>query len=226
MTKHSNIDIIDDPRQDLSQEKSFWEAIRASIGTVGNKADALFCVCIFVVANTLLVWACLAGNLAHPAVIAEIISKWSLITVGYSASVFGFLIAGFSIFATLTKPELFHALARIKQKGRKISEFKFIFYNYLYIFALFLLYITTSLATYMLSQFGSPAWYFAKIIHQRNPELISFFSGFTLITLCSFTLYTILLLKSFLWTLYQTIITAIFYNARATISCSSGENSD
>lgn len=124
-----------------------------------------------------------------------------------ATAILGFLIAGFSIFASTTPRELFKILAQLRHKKTQFSKLKFIFFNFLLVFIHYLIFlglcITIKLAlplvTKAISVFEISSgirdsliwWYFATFLHA---------------TVVAWLIYLIMLLKSFVWNIYQTVL--------------------
>ena len=130
-----------------------------------------------------------------------------------SLSILGFLIAGFSIFASVTKTELFILLAEIPYKRESsdtgISRLQFIFFNFLNVFSVYLLLLSICLIIDLFFSLSSPLRILADSIASINPKfahvgncLVASIGGLVLIE-------ALLQLKSFVWNLYQAVLLAI-----------------
>ncbi len=80
----------------------------------------------------------------------------------------------------------------------------------MYIFIHYLIYIVITLIANMMTISGSPLWYIVKIIHQKDAYFsdigVNCFAGF----LFSYTIYMLLILRGFVWNLYQSLLISIF----------------
>ena len=67
--------------------------------------------------------------------------------IGFSltTSILGFLIAGFAIFASITRREVFIVLAKLNHTKGGISRLQFMFFNFLLIFIHFIVFLTVSI---------------------------------------------------------------------------------
>jgi len=198
-------------QKDVFAEASLSRVLKASWGVVGSKHDfwltaGLCSVGILIAALSVFVWQ----NAAGPGLTARIMQSWSIVAGGFGAAILGFLIAGFSIFAAMTDKALFHELAQIKSDGRDISDFKFIFYNFLYVFVHYLAFSIASIAICFLFVPDSPLWYVARIIYEFDGFFIRFIVLISAVLFGSYTFYILLLLRSFIWSMYQSLLIAIF----------------
>lgn len=127
----------------------------------------------------------------------------------FATSILGFLIAGFSIFASLTKPEVFITLAKIDHEEGEVSRLQFIFFNFLFTFIHFTIFIfPCAFVTVFLGDGGlaeSVVQFFAKQIGPFRSDIILV----TLFVMFSWLVYLLLLLKSFIWNLYQSVLVAL-----------------
>nr|WP_314432483.1 hypothetical protein [uncultured Brevundimonas sp.] len=201
-------------QKDVFSEKTLSAALRAALGVVGSPADVGVTIFIGAVGIALSAGSTFAWDwTAAPSVTAKIIQNWSVIASGFASAILGFLIAGFSIFAAMTDKSLFHDLAKIKSNGRDISDFKFIFYNFLYVFIQYLLYLSLTLLICFSFVKGSPVWLIGSIINIHNPDFAKFITLCMAVFYLSYSVYTLLLLRSFIWSMYQSLLIAIFADA-------------
>jgi len=212
MNKNAPIVKIDNWRDDATGDDSFAKVIRSSFGVVGNKTDLIVVAALFVIALVGIAFAQKEGLIAHPRDVAKMVGQWAVLSANVSVAILGFLIAGFSIFATMTRPSLFRFMARYKANGRSISDFKFVFYNFLYIFVHYLSVLAISIITSFMFVPQSPAWFFADRLYDVIPNAVQLsvviYAAFFIV----YVIFSLLLLKSFLWNLYQTLIFAIFFD--------------
>lgn len=209
--KASDVQEVPDWRRDATQDTGLIAILRASFGVVGNTGDLVIFVTTLVL-GLIGVWgAAYYGEIASASDTARLIQQWATLGANIAVAILGFLIAGFSVFATVTRPELFRYMARYKAKGRPISEFKFVFYNFLYIFAHYIIFLTGSVSVAFLAAPRSPLWWLAEMSYTHYGYVIDIAAAMTGVMIASYALFSMLLLKSFLWNLYQTLVFAIFF---------------
>jgi len=133
--------------------------------------------------------------------------------ISLSVGILGFLIAGFAIFANVTRAELFITLASIsyKKEGKEtgINRLQFVFFNFINVFITYI----GLLALCMLVAIGlSETSPIIKVTASTHPSrLITpllILLGLTVV-LILWLIAALLKLKSFIWNLYQTVLVAI-----------------
>ena len=127
----------------------------------------------------------------------------------FSLSILGFLIAGFSIFASVTKPELFITLANISYNGTEINRLQFVFFNFLNVFSVYLVLLALSMIVQLVFSPSSPVSLLGQRIVDTNASI-----GFSLNAIMLFTFGVLFVeafvrLKSFVWNLYQSVLVSI-----------------
>jgi hypothetical protein len=206
--------IIEKWKDDLASEKDFISVIYVSWRDVGSKNDLYASVVLFSICAMASVFCALVVPYRLNAPLAAALAvQWSTIGLSFASSVLGFIIAGFSIFATMTDRRLFHTLAKIKKDGRSVSEFKFVFYNFLYVFFHYIIYTLICLSVVILLSKGAPIW---RIARDNYPSIfIDFSSVLACCAISTYTIHIVFVLKTFIWNLYQSILFAIFHDAPA-----------
>jgi hypothetical protein len=198
-------------QQDLGLEKRLLHVFLASANEVGKRRDVTITITLFVL---LQIYIFTSAFIGHVPLSGLLVAKWMQtlagLMLGFVGSILGFLIAGFSIFATMAKPELFRTLAQIRVEGRRISEFKFIFFNFIYIFIMYVSYIFILLGI-LVGFTEGPVLDFIIIVAIRIPVYVRKFLIYeAAIIFISCAAFSVLLLKSFIWNLYQSLLIVIF----------------
>ncbi len=134
----------------------------------------------------------------------ELQNKLSGNLFALTIAILGFLIAGFSIFATVTDNKLLVKLAKAEHDETGQSVFKYIFFSFLSVFIVYLISLSFSVTLLFLSyvqptffvptdQVSSPNLEnFAKVLNSLGIGMIIF----------AF-MFCILRLKTFIWSIYQ-----------------------
>lgn len=201
-------------QKDVFSEKTLSAAVRAAFGVVGSPHDVAITIFVGAVGIAIGVGSTFFWDwTAEPGVTARIVQGWSVVAAGFASAILGFLIAGFSIFAAMTDKALFHELASIKSNGRSISDFKFVFYNFIYVFIQYLLYLAVSLFVCFSFVDHSPIWFLASNIYDHDAYLVKFCTLLFAVFFASYSVYALLLLRSFIWSMYQALLIAIFADA-------------
>lgn len=211
-------DIVPIPnwREDATSDENFSRVMASSFGVVGSKTD-LAIVLALLVFGAIGVFIAQFGThtVAQAAQTAKMLQQWTAYLGRIAVSILGFLIAGFAVFATITRPELFHILAKFRVHGRRISEFKFVFYNFIYIFGHYIIFLALCLVISIGFVTYSPIWFAGKFMYKYSVPLMNFSTAILAVIVASYAVYILLLLRSFLWNLYQTLLFAIFFDEGA-----------
>jgi hypothetical protein len=150
-----------------------------------------------------------AGKYISSKVAADLIQEWSEVGISLTTSVLGFLITGFAIFSTVTKPDLFIALAQIPHKSGGISRLQYIFFNFLCVFIDYILLLTISLFIKIGLTNGAPLYLLGKWILTISPKIGLGILSILMLVLLLWFVIAILRLKSFIWNLYQSVLLTI-----------------
>lgn len=204
---------IQNPRADVLQERSLAAIFFKAAPLVGKKIDyvppigiALACLVVCPLAEYRL------HALADAARQLKMLTVWSTNGLLASVTILGFLIAGFSVFATLSDKELFRRLASYKS-DKPISSFKFIFFSFIYTFVVYIAFVITSACIMVLAEENSPVQYLLSFWEARQPD--SERVGVAIVTsiYLAYMLHVLLVLRGFVWNLYSSLLIAIFWQS-------------
>ncbi len=133
-----------------------------------------------------------------------------ILSLGFSLSIaiLGFLIAGFSIFATITRTKILIVLAKIPTKGN-VSRLKFIFYNFMFVFIHYLGFLTYSIFCIIFSDKMSKFFLFLNFSFSAPIIIYWVFSVLIVCLSLSWLSFLLMLLKSFIWNILQSILLTI-----------------
>lgn len=144
---------------------------------------------------------------------AEFVHSVSDVSLVFALSVLGFLIAGFSIFASITKVELFIALASVPYKKNEtetgLNRLQFIFFNFINVFSVYFVLLAMALFVSLGYSNGSPLSTFGSLLASKYPNACM------LVNIAASSVYLMVLteavlrLKSFIWNLYQSVLLVI-----------------
>ena len=131
----------------------------------------------------------------------------------FTSAILGFLIAGFAIFAGVTKPEVFVLLGGLDHPKFGVSQLQFIFYNFLLVFIHFVGFLAVAVVVDVLlypsgALTGVVTWLLSFVPNGRAYVLVLAYS-----VLAGWFGFLLMLLKSFVWNLYQTILVSIAIEA-------------
>lgn len=141
--------------------------------------------------------------------IANLVRSLSEIGLNFSLSILGFLIAGFTIFATITDKKLFIDLASVPIENSNLSYLKHIFYSFIVIFGNFLLLMSFCLIIKIFFVQGglfSILFHLVFISDEIKEKIVSVID---LVIIINFFAISIGLLQSFLYNIYSTTLFSI-----------------
>lgn len=131
----------------------------------------------------------------------------------FTTAILGFLIAGFAIFASITKPGVFILLAKLDHKREGISRLQFIFFNFLLVFIHFLTFLGLCLIVKVTLYSGGPLS--GALRWAAESWRIGIIIGVSLMfaAMTAWLVFLLMLLKSFIWNLYQAVLVTILTEA-------------
>lgn len=185
---------------ELTSEKSLWDVYKQSRRILPSKLQ------IFAVLATML---CLGINafvfVDNDALLLRDVRKWSEMGFNFGITTLGFLIAGFTIFATLSKPKMMLAMMEHTNKETGLRTLK---YNFFAFMKVFIAYISVSLIYLFIVLMGQSDGLVANVISLfPNSSCVksSIIKVSYLIVGSSFV-YLLLLLKSFIFNIYAIVM--------------------
>ena len=197
---------ITDWRKDLFSEKSLYAGAGISFSFVGGARERRFLLFLFVG----MLIASVMASILRPELVANLDAQLKFLSsssgdlFGFYSTMLGFVIAGFTILIGVMDKKNLQNLAQVKHKGRDISEFKFVYYSFILTLIVFgfgtfifgLLHFVckeNGVAELLVATFNENIWV-------RSMGLI------LNVTSITFFVYSILMLKSFVWNIYQLVL--------------------
>jgi hypothetical protein len=127
---------------------------------------------------------------------------------GFATSILGFLIAGFTVFATITKEDLFKRMARIEEPKSKLSYLKYNFFAFMKVFIDYLCFCGLCVAIKLGAFPNGPATSALQLLPgNETTRLWLARVGFVLVA--ASLVYVLLLLKSFVFNIHHIVMTAL-----------------
>jgi hypothetical protein len=189
-------------QEDILLEKFIFDTYKKSTNIPTpqfNRKVRLFFYPFLFISNFLLVHI-----YQHNDLIVSAIQNLNSSILAISVSVIGFLVAGITIFTTLSDRRVLIELAKTEHEKLGISTFKYIFFNFLSVFVIFISSVILSL-TYQL--IGSLKIDLQIIIFKNKYIYLNlFFNGLFFAILITVATELLLKLKSFIWSIYATFI--------------------
>lgn len=197
-----------DAGKDLGREKSLWQLYRLARHIPRSRSENVIMA---------LGWmAMLVYVLSTFSDYADLLSQIrSLISDGlnFVASILGFLVAGFTIFVTITKTEVFVAMAKKKHSEYgELTWFKYSMAVFMYVFAHYFAFIVVAYILKVSLAVAGPAHTLRILLLRYWSHTDALVWGVTCILLLSLSvwlLHLVLLLKGFIFNIYAVVTTVV-----------------
>jgi hypothetical protein len=118
----------------ITQERTLWSIWKQARRIRRSRFNEISTGIVVVLLS---VFAMFSHRSAHD--FAEMVRVWANIGLGFAATILGFLVAGFTIFATLSKPSLLSQMAQTTEPKSQLSYLK---YNFSAFFEVFGYYVS------------------------------------------------------------------------------------
>lgn len=196
------------PPGELTREKSLWALYRLSYKFPGSRFNSVAAVA----AALVLVAVCFLARHRVDFLSTSLRAILSFAN-GFVPSVLGFLIAGFTVFVTVTKIEIFVQMSKVEYDESSESYLKYNLSAFLLAFTHYLAYLFVCVLFVLLAQPNSPVIQLVKRI--CDPWLIGDAPAYNvivsvvLVLFGTWSMYLVLLLKSFVYNTYQVVTTTV-----------------
>ncbi|MBJ9854120.1 hypothetical protein [Citrobacter freundii] len=187
----------------ITSEKSFKDlrALSRKIKISCSHKVYIFLATLIFIYNAFV----LESNLVH---LKTDLRTWTSFSFNFSVTILGFLIAGFTIFATLSKPEMFVRMAVHIHKDTKLTTLK---YNFLAFIKIFVTYIKFGLFYLLIIIFGQANRFISNLakefplLHSLTPFCIKIIYIFVGVS----SIHLFLCLKTFVFNIYSIVMTSV-----------------
>lgn len=207
--------------EDLFEEKNLWSIYRVCFSRLRrSKFNSYSTLTIF----TLLLLSSLFSK-TDGVKLAEIVRNLADLGLGYGTTILGFLIAGFTIFATLTKPQL---LRRMYEETHEsgLNYIKVNFFAFIEVFIVYLTFITTCLLINIFFGENGPATSFISRINTSSffdySLDVSLLKKIGFVSFCTLAYYAIVTLKSFVYNTHHAVMTLVVWTLNEEAADSPG----
>jgi len=193
-----------DPKKDLLKEKNLWQIYMGCRKLPRNKFNTIGIILTFLL---LLAYTIFSPNPVN--ILATQVRDWADIGINFASSILGFLLAGFTISATVTKPNLLVAMSRIKHESCGLSYLKYNYFSLIEVFIYYLVFVAVCLAVKI---FGAPNGLLSNILVYLPDQLAwvkHLIVALGLIFIGTGFFYLILILKSFIFNVYHFVMTGV-----------------
>lgn len=142
----------------------------------------------------------------------KIVREFSTMSIGLVVSVLGFILAGFTIFATISQPDMLVAMSRHRHEKSQLSYLKNNFFIFMRVFIYYLSYTVFCLLVIVFAVKGGLVH---KVV-QLSPiswKISEWLVGAAYVMLYTGFFFLLMQLKSFIYNVYHTVMTAIRWKA-------------
>lgn len=193
--------MIENWKKDLVTEKSLRQVFVASKDLRKSKFNRIVYVITTVISFSVSVVFVYLEDAAQS---ADLVRSIAEICFNLTVQILGFLIGGFAIFATISDPKLMVKLAKSQMPNSNISVFKNIFFNFLSVFYVYVITLSTSVAIKIFSNIDT-----RRLYHTLSdiPNIYLAVINCLILMILSYLLtLSIVRLKSFIWNIYQAFL--------------------
>lgn len=148
-------------------------------------------------------------------VLSAALRKYAEVGLSFSTSILGFLIAGFTVFVTVTKLDIFVTMAKVEYESSGESYLKYNLVQFMLVFSHYIAYLFVCIFLALFAQqqgllsiligkalnASDYAWK-VSLIYKAPVSL-------ALVAFGAWSIYLVLLLKSFVYNTYQVITTTV-----------------
>lgn len=191
----------------LTEEKSLWAVYNKARRIQFNSFNlwATIIIVMFVVAQYCVLDISLEEKL-------KVVRDFSSVAIGLVVSVLGFILAGFTIFATISQPDMLVAMSRHRHESSGLSYLKNNFFIFMRIFIYYLAY---TVACLLIIVFGVKGGVVHKLVAASpiSCHIEEWLVGLSYVFLYGGLFFLLMQLKSFIYNVYHSVMTAIRWKA-------------
>ncbi len=190
----------------LMDEKSLWDIYKKSRRIPFNRFNLWSSLLVFVLVG--LQYCFIGEGLPQK---LEIVRGFASSALGIVVSVLGFLIAGFTIFATISQPDMLVAMSR----HRAESGLSYLKHNFFMFIRVFVYYLTYTVLCLLVVVFAVKGGVLHRVVSLSpiHREIYEWFVGAAYVLLYGGFFFLLMQLKSFIFNVYHSVMTAIRWKA-------------
>lgn len=200
----------------MFSHSSYWGLVRDSLRTTVlwfDVAKFMGVWAVFSAGGFFIDHALLDGKWAGGAQAVTLVRAWAANGVAFGSAMLAFLIAGFTIFATVTDVRVFKALAKLRKEGGGMhpppSHLRAIFMGFMMDFMYFIGFLVFCLGVGYLFAEKAPATALLGWGVQKYPALRSVVVHVVVGFMGAYMFGLMAITKSFVWNVYQFILISI-----------------
>lgn len=203
MAAKDDIDLIS-----LLGDESLYEAYKAAPSLFSNNFNAVvWCV------TTGLLFLCMAAHLLCRAVrdvfaipFVDLFGVWANAGITLSATILGFVIAGFAVLCTVLRPQTLIALHQIPNPRYGKSQLRLLFLEFVVVVVQYLMLLFVSVVATVVGGKNGPAVMFGVALARADWHIPFALAHLILVAWGGLFLLAVLSLKSFSFNLYSTLL--------------------
>lgn len=204
--------MVNPTRADVTREKTLFALWRTASKFPKRKFNWIVtaCVGILLARYSLLVWE-------QPDLLLSHFRKIEATGFAFATSILGFLVAGFTVFVTVTRLDMFLQMAKTEKRGTGESVLKYNFSAFIVTFVHYVCYLFACLLCELFLQpNGLASVAYQNALTYPNlatvlPTARTSVAAFLLVGFGTWTVYLVMLLKSFIYNVYQVTTTSVAY---------------
>lgn len=199
----------DFPPSDLTKEKSLWDIYKAARSIPSTPFNRAIVICSL----GFIVLEIFVSTRPTPLYLKDV-RELSLLGLQIGLSTLGFLIAGFTIFATISKPTLSISMSQIKHPDLEMSFLK---KNYYVFMRVFIYYIAFCFFCFSLYALGKPHGIIASLVNLSPSAQVlkDAISRISYGSLLMFYVVILIQLKSFIFNTYHSVMTSLRWESES-----------
>ena len=198
--------------RDLLNEKNLWQIYKKCANLLSpSKFNIKFIFFIYLILICEVSY--FPENYQYRIAMCKSLSELGL---GFGSTILGFLIAGFTIFSTLSKPELFLRLQQTIHEKSGLSYLKVNFFTFVEVFVVYIFFMICCLVVKI---FCGSYGFFASVVkysamHTLNGYYLDkqFIANSGYVIFCGLCFISLLSLKSFIFNTYHTVMTSVVWS--------------
>ena len=193
---------------DLTKERSLWQIWLQIRRIPESKFNQRSTGIVF-----LLLLAYAAATPESTSVLADRTRGLCDFGFNFAGSVLGFLIAGFTIFATMSRPGLFLEMAKRRNKKTRLSYLKTHFFNFMKTFCVFFFFVCVCLLVKIFAAPGGAASVLLSHMATASELIKRYLAKTGIVSISTMFFYLVILLQSFIYNVYSAIMTSLRWEA-------------
>lgn len=191
----------------FTKEKSLWAIFRQSCRIPANKFNLLSTFFVFFLA---VFSVCVSPR--EIADIASFVRDSAALSFNASLAILGFLVAGFTIFATISNPNMLISMGGLRHPESGLSWLKHTFFL---LIRVFIYYLSFSIFCFFIIFFGAKGGLISVLIDMspRASNLKFLVVNFSFVLLVSWQFFLLVQLKSFIFNIYHSVVASLRWKA-------------